>query len=107
MNAKDFVTSWKKENEELLKMYMSNSTESSVVNEISSLNLTPEQKLIFENIIDGVLTDTFYSLLLGLDGEANIGGIQMQYSLLDENGIPVSKNGEIELEAWNQFHGEN
>jgi len=51
-----------------------------------------------------MLTDVFYSILLGLDGAANIGGIQQQYKIYDENNNLIS--GDFEGAAYEIFHGE-
>jgi hypothetical protein len=50
-----------------------------------------------------VLTDTFYTLLLGLDGSASIGGIQQTYKIYGEDGKLISDCGEIEAEAAEAF----
>ncbi|WP_181858425.1 hypothetical protein [Winogradskyella arenosi] len=47
------------------------------------------------------MTDVFYTILLGLDGCASIGGIQETYELKDENGNQL--NGEIEGYAYEYF----
>jgi hypothetical protein len=46
-----------------------------------------------------------YTLLLGLDGEANIGGIQQPYIIHDETGAVIAMPGEIEAAASNLFPG--
>ncbi|CUR47581.1 hypothetical protein BN2364_3140 [Alloalcanivorax xenomutans] len=55
--------------------------------------------------MDVALTDVFYTLLLGLDGSAGIGGIQEAYTIRDEQGNTLSGNGELEAAAYEQFHG--
>ena len=52
-------------------------------------------------------TDLAYTLLLGLDGEAQIGGIQHTYQLLDEEGNKLAGEGEIGSFAWEYFHGKD
>jgi hypothetical protein len=103
MNAKEFVSCWKIEKENLLKLFTESSSGSAVSGKIKEMNLSASQQGIFQEIIDGVLTDTFYTLLLGLDGGANIGGVQQRYGLLDEKGTVISSYGDIEAEAWKQF----
>lgn len=107
MNAEEFVTCWKKEKEDLLKGYLDKSEESYVSQKIKSLKLNLNQEVVMKEIIDGILTDTFYTLLLGLDGEASIGGVQQTYKIYDEDGNLISDCGEIEEEAYEQFHGEH
>jgi hypothetical protein len=53
--------------------------------------------------LDAVLRDAFYTVLLGLDGEAQIGGHQETYEITDENGN-ILTGGEIESYAWEYFH---
>ena len=53
--------------------------------------------------MDGALTDMCYTILLGLDGEANIGGTQEMYKIYDESGSELT-GGEIEAYAWEYFH---
>ena len=52
-------------------------------------------------------TDAFYTLLLGLDGAASIGDVQQMYQIRDEKGNPILDSGDLEVEAWEQFHGDD
>ena len=58
-----------------------------------------------KDVIDTLLTDVFYSVLLGLDGESSIGNIQHTYKILDEKGNLISDCGELEASAYEYFHG--
>ncbi|MGB0871049.1 MAG: hypothetical protein ACPGSD_15770 [Flavobacteriales bacterium] len=58
-----------------------------------------------ENIMDVALTDVFYTILLGIDGCASIGGVQEDYELKDENGNLLS--GDIEGYAYDYFQEEH
>jgi hypothetical protein len=107
MNAEQFVACWRREKDILLKMFTDPIAGSAVAQKIASLNLTSDQKTILKDIVDDILIDTLYTLLLGLDGEANIGGMQVEYTILDEENNVISECGEIEAEAWTQFHGSN
>ncbi|GGW95478.1 MULTISPECIES: hypothetical protein [Flavobacteriaceae] len=102
MNTEEFVKSFHTEKQDFLKEYLSENPETEVGRLIQSLNLTDEQNGIMEKIINGTLTDVFYTILLGLDGCASIGGIQEMYDLKDENGNQLS--GEIEGYAYEYFH---
>lgn len=53
--------------------------------------------------MNGVLRDAFYTTLLGLDGEAQIGERQETFKIEDENGNELT-GGEIESYAWEYFH---
>ena len=104
MNAAEFVRRWKHEKEELLGSFLSPTSESAIPTMIDEMNLSPTQHEALRTILDTVLTDTMYTLLLGLDGSASIGGVQETFRIEGESGTVVSTCGELELEAWRQFH---
>ena len=58
-----------------------------------------------KEVIDTLLTDIFYSILLGLDGERSIGNTQQTYKIYDEEGNLISNCGELEASAYEYFHG--
>jgi hypothetical protein len=107
MNAKEFVACWRIEKESLVVLFTDSSAKTIAGQKIQSLNLSDKQQVIMKEIVDSILTDTFYTLLLGLDGEASIGGVQHTYKISDEMGNLISDCGEIESEAFNQFQEEN
>ncbi len=107
MNAKQFVACWRREKDNLLDNFTDPSGETVVARKIASLNLSSDQLPVIKEIVNDILVDTFYTLLMGLDGEANIGGVQMTYKVHDEEGNVISTRGEIEAEAWEQFHEGN
>ncbi|MFV0470480.1 MAG: hypothetical protein ACK5L7_00395, partial [Paludibacteraceae bacterium] len=74
MSTKEFVKGFYKEKQDFLNEYLSENPESEVGQLIKSLNLTDQQTEIMKKIMDGTLTDIFYTILLGLDGCASIGG---------------------------------
>ncbi len=106
MNAEEFVTLWKTEKDNLLSLYIE-SEESQVSHLIKSMNLSGENMDTMKDIVNTILTDSFYSLLLGLDGCSQIGGIQQEYKIHDESGKLISSRGELEEFAWEQFHCED
>ena len=57
-----------------------------------------------KEVIDTLLTDIFYSILLGLDGERSIGNTQQTYKIYDEEGNLISDCGELEASAYEYFH---
>ena len=61
-----------------------------------------EEKL--KEVIDTLLTDVFYTVLLGLDGESSIGDTQQTYKIYDEEGSLISDCGELEASAYEYFH---
>ena len=102
MKTEEFVKSFYTEKQNFLNEYLSDNTGNEVGQLIKSLNLTDEQNEIMERIMNETLTDVFYTILLGLDGCASIGGIQEMYDLKSENGNQIS--GEIEGYAYEYFH---
>lgn len=72
---------------------------------IKQLDLDKEQTNLLEKVIDSLMTDTFYSILLGLDGESVIGEEQKTYTIIDEDGNNLS-DGHIEVYAYEYFHNE-
>ena len=104
MTTEEFVKAFYNEKQYFLKEYLSENSKTDVGEWIKSLNLDEQQFEILKKILDGSFTDIFYSILLGLDGSASIGGIQEVYDLKDENGNQLS--GEIEGYAYDYFHRE-
>ena len=105
MDANEFVKHWKTDKDNLLKVYTSDSEETDVSMIIKKMELNPEQNELMKSVLDSVLTDTYYSLLLGLDGSGSIGEVQHMFKIYDESENLISNCGDIEAEAWEQFHG--
>lgn len=49
------------------------------------------------------MNETFYTMLLGLDGETSLGDVQMQYKLFDESDNLIEG---IEEKAYDIFMSE-
>jgi len=106
MTPAEFAACVAREKEDLLAMYLDAGSGSAVAKKIESLGFTPEQKDGVKEILDGALTDAFYTFLLALDGEGSLGGLQRTYELRDEDGT-VLTGGELEAAAWEVFHGKS
>ena len=104
MNAKQFVANWLLEKNTLLREFTDPDGDVEVARDIQSMNLPPEQLQVMNSVVDKILTDTFYTLLLGLDGSASIDDAQEAYRILDEDGNLVSDCGDLESEAYEHFH---
>ena len=102
MKPKEFVEAFYNEKQDLIKEYLSVDSQTEVRALIKSLGLNKEQTAIFEKVLDTSFTDVFYTILLGLDGAASIGGIQETYKILDEKNNELT-GGEIEGYAWEYF----
>jgi hypothetical protein len=70
---------------------------------ITNLGLEEEQQKELLKILDIAITDTMYTILLGLDGCMNVGGVQENYKLYDEHGNLLT-GGELESAAYEVFH---
>ena len=104
--ADEFVRNFYLERKELIKTSFNFDSERKtyVSTKIQELNLNEEQTEKIKHIISVLLTDTFYTILLGLDGSASIGECQKDYKIYDENGDLISNCGELEAEAYEYFH---
>ncbi len=103
MTPKEFVELFYKDKTEYLNQCLNEDFGLMVSSKIKSLDLTDEQKEIMVEIIDGILTDVYYTILLGIDGSASIGGYQYDYKLYDEDGNLLTNCGEIEGFAGEYF----
>ncbi|MCP3018363.1 hypothetical protein [Cupriavidus basilensis] len=104
MDAATFVGNWVDLKSDLLSVFMGEQGESAIATQIRNMALTVDQTEQLRNVLDGVLRDAMYSLLLGLDGASSIGRDQQAFQILDERGIAVFSSGELEAEAWRRFH---
>lgn len=104
MTSKEFVELFYVEKKEILKRYFNNPRGTKVSSEIDGLGLTTEQMVKMQSILNTVITDVMYTILLGLDGEASIGNVQQTYELYDESGSKLTDCGEIEAYAYEYFH---
>lgn len=102
MTSKQFAEGFYLEKQQLMNLYFNSAEQTAASELIKSLDLDPESKQVLKKIVDGVLTDALYTILLGLDGEAQIGNRQEAYSLQDEEGNELA-GGEIEEHAWEYF----
>jgi len=102
MTSEQFVENFYLERRSLIDLYLDQTATSDVSLLIVDLQLDDEKLAKLRRVLNGVLRDAFYGVLLGLDGEAQIGEKQENYKIEDENGNKLS--GEIESYAWEYFH---
>ena len=103
MTPEEFVQNFYLERKSLVKLYFSSNNKTDVSELIADLKLDEQKTEKLRQILNGVLRDAFYTTLLGLDGEAQIGGRQETYKIEDEDGNELT-SGEIESNAWEYFH---
>ena len=103
MTPEEFANCFAKERDSLLQLYFDADSRSDVARQIASLSGDAAQSTTLRKIVDGILRDVLYTVLLGLDGSASIGGTQRLYKLYDEDGTLLT--GELESFAWERFRG--
>ncbi len=103
MTAKEFVQAAKEEKQNTMSIYFSAGSETKAGQMIQELiNMGVPKESLFQ-LVDNILNENYYSLMLALDGETSLGGIQMMYKLFDEDGNELTGSGDIESEAFEQF----
>ena len=100
MKADEFAKLCRREKDSILKEYSEGSR-------LSALDLDEEQTKALRLWLNDALTDAFYTLLLGLDGSASIGGVQQIYKVHDESGELISECGELEAAAYDHFQDDD
>jgi len=105
MNADTFARLCRAEKDSLVKALCEPTNDTFVGKLIHSLALNQEQNAVLRLVLDGALTDALYTLLVALDGGASIGGVQQTYDLSDESGTRIAGGGELEVAAFEHFHG--
>ncbi|WP_025128287.1 hypothetical protein [Pseudomonas sp. PH1b] len=103
MNAKTLVTHWVAEKQHYLDQ-LQDTPGSRAAGLLRDLALPAEQQAQVLALLDCALTDQLYTLLLGLDGAASVGGLQHDFALYNEAGQALTGNGELEAEAYAQLH---
>lgn len=103
MTPEEFVKNFYLERKSLVDLYLSSDNDTDVSKLIADLHLDELKTEKIRQILNGVLRDAFYSTLLALEGEAQIGKRQETYNIEDENGNELT-GGEIESYAWEYFH---
>ncbi|NEU70229.1 hypothetical protein GK091_25350 [Spirosoma agri] len=70
MSTEDFVKGFFQLKQELLASYFEPQHDKTMVADmIRQLNLAPNDSVTLYNVLDAAITDTMYTILLGLDGE--------------------------------------
>lgn len=103
MTGKEFVKLCHDEKENILASYFAEDRESEVASILKSLIQAGVSKDELYRLVDTVMTDSYYTLLLGIDGAGSLGNTQKTYKLLDENGELLNPCGELEENAYSYF----
>ena len=103
MTGEEFVKLCYEEKEAILHEYFNRESNTEVTDIIRRMILSGVSENDLYELINQVMTESFYTLLLGLDGAASIGGKQLTYQLYDENHVLLNECGEIEESAYSYF----
>ena len=103
MTAEEFVKNCYKEKENMQKIYFDKDKETYVGEQIKNIISKGVSTDEVKELIDSVMNESFYTMLLGLDGETSLGDVQMQYKLFDENNNLIKG---IESTAYDIFMSE-
>ena len=103
MTPEQFVKAFYQERQHFIDTYFNNGEQTDVSALIADLNLNERGTERLRQILYGTLRDAFYTVLLALDGEASIGGIQKIYKIRDDEGNELT-GGDIEVYAYEYFH---
>ena len=103
MTGEEFVRLCFEEKESILSEYCSPETESTVGAMVRDLVRAGADQETLHKLLDLVLTENWYRMLLALDGSASLGGEQMTYEVRDEDDNILNGCGELEAAAWEVF----
>ena len=103
MTAEEFVNNCYKEKQKMLKIYFDREKETQVGNQIKNIISKGISNDEVKELVDSVMNEVFYTILLGLDGETTLGDVQMQYKVYDGNDNLLD---EIESYAYDAFMDE-
>lgn len=106
MTTEEFVKNFYQEKQNILNSSFDNQSEyrTLVSSKIEELNLNEVQSEKLKEIVSHLLTDSFYNILLGLDGSASIGDSQENFKIYDEEDHLISEGGDLEGYAYEYFH---
>ena len=103
MTAEEFTKGFYLQRNSLVNEYFNRNSQTEVASLISKLQLDDEGMERLRQVLNSSLRDALYTILLGLDGEANIGNCQTVYKILDEHNNELT-GGDIESFAFDYFH---
>lgn len=105
MTTEEFVQGFHREKQSLLQFYLGRLAQTDGLEGPQLVQLLDGQKITMPELLENILTNVFYSTLLGLEGSAAIGGIQARYELRDPAGHSLN-NGDLGGYAWQYFQND-
>ncbi len=107
MDALLFAKAAREEKDAMLENYLS-STDSMAGEQIAKLKAAGASDELLREVFDSVLTDCFYNILLGIDGQMPIGSLgERSYRLLaPDSTVIANASGTLAEAAYEAFYGE-
>lgn len=105
MTTEEFVLGFYQQKQFSLQFYLSRLAQADGVAAPQDIQLVDGQRVTVQQLLENVLTDTLYTVLLGLAGSASIGGQQTRYDLRDPAGNLLS-DGDLAGYAWQYFQND-
>lgn len=107
MDAKLFAMATREEKDAMLENYLG-SSDSGAGEQIAKLKAAGVSDELLKEALDSVLTDCFYNILLGIDGQMPIGSLgERGYRLLAPDSTVISNaSGTLAEAAYEAFYGE-
>lgn len=102
ITAEEFVNEFVGLKQSLLDGYFCEQSDLSRINRLVDAGLNSTQIDVIKDIFDDALTDSFYTILLALEGCASINNHQISYKIQDEEGNELT--GELDGLAYEAFH---
>lgn len=103
MTGEEFVKLCHSEKEAVLKLYFAEDSSTQVGAGLRKLMQNGVERQELYALVDLILSENYYSMLLALDGEASLGGEQIVYKLFDEEGNRLNECGELGGAAYSYF----
>ena len=103
MTGEEFVRCCFLEKQAMLQEYCKHESETKVGALLRELMPAGSGREKVRELLDTVMTESWYTMLLALDGSASLGGEQMTYEIRDEDGNILNECGELEAAAWEVF----
>lgn len=106
MTSEQFVKNFYLEKQNIINLSFDTQSEyrTLVSTKIEELNLNEIETEKLKEIFSHLLDDTFYTILLGLDGSTSIGNTQTTFTIYDEEKNLISEGGDLEGYAYEYFH---
>ncbi len=106
MTGQEFVKKCFNEKNTTLEMYLNLNSGTAVSEKIKEITKLGVDLKDLRMLVNQILNETYYTVLMALDGEANLDGTQMTYQVIDEENNGINPSGELSDIAFELFMDE-